>query len=239
MVLYIIISLLAAITTLKLVGPLLGRGRHRAADAAVTRGDRRLAIGLVCAVPILSLAIYLFIGRPDLPGAPAIFTDPVDLLDRQEALLAQRPMEVLLRENPNSLAALIKLAHINQRLGHYADAAKFMQRAVLLAQQQNDIFLRLYAENLGRLQVLANDGKVGDDALGTFTYVRTLQDRDPIARYYQALAKAQRGDPDTAIEEWNDLLTQGSTMAYWKDYVRQAISVTKAGKLGQQPINVP
>jgi cytochrome c-type biogenesis protein CcmH len=235
---YVIISVLAAGTVMKLVGPLLGRGRHRG-TGAVTRADRRLAQVLICIVPFLALLIYLFTGRPDLPGAPAVFADPGEIIARQEALLAKRPMETLLGKNPDNTGAVLKLAGINQRLGRFGEAAKFMQRAVVLAQEHNDMFLRLYAENLGRLQVLANGGKVGKDALGTFAYVRTIQDRDPIARYYQALAKAQQGDSDTAIEEWNDLLSEGSPGAYWKEYVRQAISVTKAGRLGEQPINIP
>ncbi|MEZ0225165.1 MAG: tetratricopeptide repeat protein [Alphaproteobacteria bacterium] len=232
--LYVIISMLTAGVVMKLTGPLLRRDRHD-----VTRADRRLALGLTCLLPTTALVIYLFSGRPDLPGMPAIFTDAGALMMRQEALLAKRPFETLVKTNPNSIGAVVKLADINQRLGRFAEAAKFMQRAVLLAQQQGDIYLRIYAENLGRFQVLANGGIVGTDALGTFAYVRTLKDVDPIARYYQALAKAQRGDTDGAIAEWNDLLSEGSTMAYWKEYVRQAIAVTKAGKLGQQPINVP
>ncbi len=239
MFLYAVIAALAAGTVMKLVGPLVGRGRHRAPGGAVTRADRRLARLLVCLIPCLALVIYLLMGRPDLPGAPAIFADPGELIGRQEALLAKRPMETLLGQNPDNIGALIKLAGINQRLGRFGAAAKFMQRAVIVAQAQNDVFLRLWAENLGRLQVLANDGKVGKDALGTFEYVRTLQDNDPIARYYQALAKAQNGDADKAIEEWNDLLSQGSPMAYWKEYVRQAIAAAKAGKIGEEPINIP
>lgn len=232
--LYIVISMLTAGIVIKLTGPLLKRGKDE-----VTRADRRLALGLACFVPTVALVIYLFTGRPDLPGMPAIFHEAGALLMRQEALLAKRPFETLLKTNPNSIGAVVKLADINQRLGRFGEAAKFMQRAVVLAQEQGDIYLRLYAENLGRFQVLANGGKVGPDALGTFAYVRTLKDSDPIARYYQALAKAQAGDTEAAIAEWNDLLSEGSTMAYWKEYVRQAIAVTKAGRLGQQPINVP
>jgi cytochrome c-type biogenesis protein CcmH len=221
------------------VGPLLNRGRMRQPGAEVTRTDRRLAAFLTCAVPLLALAIYLLTGRPDLPGMPALLADPIGLIARQDALLQKRPAEILLHENPNDIGSTVKLANISQKLGRYREAAKLMQRAVILAQQQDDVFLRIYAENLGRLQVLSNSGQVGKDAIGTFTYVLTLKKEDPIAHYYLALAKAQNGDTDTAIEEWNELLSEGATGAYWKEYVRQAISVTRAGKLGQQPINVP
>jgi cytochrome c-type biogenesis protein CcmH len=237
--LYVIISLLAAGTVLKIVAPLLNRGRMRQPGATVTRADRRLAAFLTCAVPLLALSIYLLTGHPDLPGKPALLVDPLGLAARQDALLEKRPTEILLHENPDDIGSTVKLADIGRRLGRYREAAKLMQRVVILAQQQDDIFLRIYAENLGRLEVLANGGQVGKDAIGTFNYVLTLKKEDPIAHYYLALAKAQNGDPDTAIEEWNDLLSEGATGAYWKEYVRQAIAVTKAGKLGQQPINIP
>lgn len=237
--LYAVICMLAAGTMIKIVAPLLNRGRARQPQAQVTRADRRLAASLIVAVPFAALSVYVLTGRPDLPGTPAIFSDPGELAARQDALLEKRPFEILLHQNPDDIGSIIKLASISQRLGRFREAVKFMQRAVILAQQQNDLFLRLYAESLGRLQVLANNGHVGSDAIGTFNYVRELKAEDPIARYYLALAKAQNGDTDTAIEEWNDLLSEGATGAYWKEYVRQAISVTKAGKLGQQPINIP
>lgn len=236
--LYVVMALLAAVTALKLLNPLLRRGPHRSA-ADISGVDRRLAGALMCGLPVAALGIYMVLGRPDLPGSPAIFKDPGELAMRQEALLSKRPMEVLLRQNPDDIGAVVKLSTISYRLGRFDEAARYMRRAVILAQQQENMLLRIYATQLGRMQVLANKGIVGPDALGTFEYVRAMNPIDPIARYFQALAKAQQGDTEGAIEEWTQLLGQGTPLAYWKQNVREAIAVTKAGRLGSEPLNFP
>jgi cytochrome c-type biogenesis protein CcmH len=237
--LYLSMSLLAAIVALKLMHPLLRRGPHRHAGDAPSTVDRKLAGAVMCGVPVAALGIYMFLGRPDLPGNPVIFNEPGELFARQEALLSKRPLETLLKENPDDLGALLKLATINRVLGHYEEAVKFMRRAVIVAEKEEALLLRIYVENLGRLQVLANHGTVGDDALGTFKYARSLLDTDPIALFYEALAKAQHGDPEGAIEDWTVMLSQGTPLAYWKQHVREAIAVTKAGRLGVDPLNLP
>jgi cytochrome c-type biogenesis protein CcmH len=236
--LYAVMALLTAVIALKLMHPLLRRGAHRGTDAA-THADRKLAGAIMCSLPVAALGIYMTLGRPDLEGAPAIFRDPGELAMRQDALLSRRPMETLLKQNPDDIGAIVKLATINHRLGRFSEAVKYMRRAVILAQQQDNMLLRMYATHLGRMQVLANKGIVGPDALGTFDYVRSINPIDPIARYFQALARAQQGDAAGAIEEWTQLLSQGTPLAYWKQNVREAIAVTKAGRLGAEPLNFP
>jgi cytochrome c-type biogenesis protein CcmH len=236
--LYCVMSFLTAGIVLKLTGPLLGRGRHKGPDAPARR-DRQLAALLTCAVPLLALVIYLVTGHPELPGSPALFHDPMQIVERQEALLSKKPFETLLRQNPDDLSSVIKLAAINRKLGRFGEAVKFMQRGVMLAKRQDDMYLRLYAEDLGRLQVLANGGRIGKDAVDTFNYVLTLSRKDPIARFYLALGRAQGGDTDAAIEEWTDMLSEGATGAYWKDSVRQALAAAKEGKIAETPLNMP
>lgn len=225
--LYIIMALLAAGTCTKLLQPLL-------AGPAGTPRDRQTLYTAVCLVPVAALCLYLFLGRPDLPGAPAIFggvSDPAtlvqgldDLMSRQQALLMRHPAQVLLEENPDNLAAIVQLASVQVKLHNYKDAIKFYQRAVIIAEEKKDPFLRIYATNLGELQVEADAGNVNDAAIGTFNYVLTLQAGNPLARHYLALGKYQRGDIQGAITDWQSLLSDGPPGAYWKDMVRSSLA---------------
>ena len=225
--LYIAMSVLAAGVCIKMLQPLMGRGRHHH-DEPITPADRKLMYGLTGAIPVLAITLYMLLGHPDLPGAPAIFADLDALIDRQKALLENHPFQVLLEENPDDLGALVQLAYLNTQMQRYDESAKFYKRVVVVAERLNDPFLDIYARDLGVAQVKANKGVVGDDALGTFDFLFTLQPKNPIGRYYVALAKAQRGNYKQAIAEWEQILSEGPSAEPWKPMVRDALSKANA-----------
>ena len=230
--LYIIMALLAAGTCTKLLQPLLAGHSHG------TARDRKTLYTAVCLVPVAALCLYLFLGRPDLPGAPAIFggiSDPAtlvqgldDLMARQQALLMRHPAQVLLEENPEELDAIVQLASVYVKLHDYKNAIKFYKQAVIIAEKTNDPFLRIYAQTLGQLQVEGDGGNVNDTAIGTFNFVLTLQSDNPFARYYLSLAKYQHGDVAGAINGWQSLLSEGPPGAFWKDMVRTSLAKAQA-----------
>lgn len=220
--LYLLMSFLAAGVVIKTVHPLLGRGRFRQ-GGVVSRADRHLAAGLMFVVPVVSLGLYLSAGQPDMKGQQAVFYNLEDLSKRHLSLLAQRPMTILLEQDPNDLGALRTLGKIHTDLGNHAEAVKFFGHAVRSAVAQQDPFLRLYVVALGEAQIAANNGKVGDDALETFHFVRTIYPESPLARHYIALRKKQDGDVEGAVQDWLVLLNEGPTRAYWKAYVRSAL----------------
>lgn len=224
---YLVASALTAGVVIKIMMTLANRGRFTH-GAKPTDADKNLSFALAVILPVGALALYLPYGRPDLPSEPAIFSNMEETYLRQEALMKERPYQVLLERNPNSLAALLQLGVINFRMGEFAESVKFYKRAVVEAQKRDDALLRVYAVSLGEVQVLASRGIVGDDAIGTFEYVRTLYPASPIARYYLALAKAQRGQPAEAIAEWEELLAEGTPRAYWKVQVRDAMAKARA-----------
>lgn len=224
---YIAASALTAGVVVKIMMTLANRGRFRHAGVPA-RADKNLSAALAVILPLGALAVYLPLGRPDLPSSPAIFSNIEETYLRQEALMKARPYQILIEQNPDDLAALLQLATINFRTGDFRQSVQFYKRAVLQAQKTDNPLLRVYAVSLGEVQVLASNGTVGDDAVGTFDYVLTLYPESPIARYYLALAKAQRGDPATAISEWEALLGEGAPRAYWKVQVRDAIGKARA-----------
>lgn len=224
---YIIASALTAGVVIKIMMTLANRGRFRHAGAPEGI-DKQLSTVLAVILPLGALAVYLPLGRPDLPSSPAIFSNIEETYLRQEALMKARPYQILVEQNPDDLGALLQLATINFRTGDFRQSVQFYKRAVVQAQKTDNPLLRVYAVSLGEVQVLASNGTVGEDAVGTFEYVLTLYPESPIARYYLALAKAQHGDPATAISEWEALLGEGAPRAYWKVQVRDAIGKARA-----------
>ncbi|MEZ0261151.1 MAG: tetratricopeptide repeat protein [Alphaproteobacteria bacterium] len=228
--LYIVMGMLAAGVVIKTTAPLLKHGNAT---------DKRLAITLSCALPLAALALYLALGNPDLAGRPAVLEDPLGMVEREAALMAERPLRTLLEENPEDIGALIKLGVLYMRLNNYSEATKFYAKAVELAQQTGDANLRIYARGLGRAQVKANKGFVGDNAAETFQFVLTLHANEPIARYYLALRLAQQGKTEAALAEWSSMLGEGTPLAYWKQYVRDAMAAARAGTIAKADLNLP
>jgi cytochrome c-type biogenesis protein CcmH len=230
--LYVLMAVLTAGVCIKLVHVLAAPAGAGQVDASrpsrplrrASRADRFLVAVVVVLLPAAALTTYLLIGRPDLRAQQAIFDMTADLQNRQAALLAQRPMAVLVGQNPDDIGAHLSLAEINRRIGRYDDEVKFLARAVALGTAAQDPLLRHYAVTLGQAQVRLSGGMVGDDALATFSFVRGLYPDDPLSRHYEALALAQRGDSAAALALWRPLLSEGPSRAYWKDLVRKAMS---------------
>lgn len=225
--LYVLMSIMAAGVTIKLMMPLLGKGRRRS-EGAVTADDRKLARLMMLLIPLVSLGLYLLSGRPDLKGAPAVFLRLREMGDEHTSLLAERPLRILIEQNPEDVGALVSLGLVNQQIKHYEDSVGFFKRAVEFAEKQNDWRLRLIANMLGQAQVEGANGVVTDDAYQTFLYVQTIQPDSPIARYYIALWKDQHGRTDEAMAEWIALINEGPPNIYWKKRVRDSIAETRA-----------
>ena len=224
--LYILMSIMAAGVTIKLMMPLLGKGRRRS-EGTITADDRKLARLIMMLIPLVSLGLYLLSGRPDLKGSPAVFLRLREIPDEHISLLAERPLRILIEQNPEDVGALVSLAIVNQKIQHYEDAIGFYKRAVEFAAKQSDWRLRPVANMLGEVQVEAAKGIVTDDAYQTFLYVLTLHAESPIARYYIALWKEQNGKTDEAMNEWIALLNEGPPNIYWKKRVRDSITATR------------
>lgn len=232
--LYLMMSFLTAGLVIKLVNPLMGRGRFRSGGAR-TQADRALALVLVMVVPVLALVLYLSAGRPDLKGHQAVFYDLEDLQRRHLSLLAKRPMTILLERDGTDIGALRTLGDIHTSLGNHDEAVKFYAQTVRAAIAKQDDFLRLYAVALGQAQIRANKDIVGDDAVATFHFVQTLYPESPLARYYLALRKQQDGDVQGAVDDWMVLLSEGPTRAYWKVMVRNSLEEGRRLLANQRP----
>ena len=94
--------------------------------------DRRLGLTLIALAPLLVLGLYLALGRPDLAGRlrPQVTEAAVEI---NAALLAQKPLERQVAQNPRDLEAAVTLGALYHRLGRHAEAVEVFARAATLA----------------------------------------------------------------------------------------------------------
>jgi cytochrome c-type biogenesis protein CcmH len=163
------------------------------------------ALAMCGAVALSALALYLAIGRPDLPDAPYRM--------RMEAL-KQRDLASLTVEE--ALAILGEAARM-----HPADVEPHLYSGQLLldsgrpqeAARAFDAALRRDRENvealmgLGRALVQVDDGRISPQALALFE-AAGAGSADPAPFLYQAMAAMQRDDAAGARQHWSEALAR-------------------------------
>jgi cytochrome c-type biogenesis protein CcmH len=200
-----------------------GEARQASAALPATRG--RLALSLAAGVPLLSVAVYLLCGAPDMAflGAQA----PLERAEIGE-LVAQ--VEARLRERPDDGRGWDVIAPVYLKLGRYADAADAFARAA-----------RLEGESVERLggfadaTVLAAGGRVGEEAQRAYAKVLRQAPGRIDARYWLALGKEQDGKLASALADYQALLADvPADAAEWRTAIGGRIAeVTE--KLGGKP----
>ncbi|MDA0704297.1 MAG: c-type cytochrome biogenesis protein CcmI [Proteobacteria bacterium] len=193
---------------------------------AVTPSARRIAIALVVLVPAAALALYLWEGSPEIPGAPyaersaereRIMAEAPEGMDERMAELAE-----LVEGQPENLDAWRLLGRGYFALGRYQESAGAYRRAVVLAPGDGPL------SELGQSLVYAADGQVTDEAQQVFAQVRTAEPDEPRARYYLGLAEAQAGRPEEALKIWVALEKDSARDAPWLPVLRQGIAQLSA-----------
>jgi cytochrome c-type biogenesis protein CcmH len=194
---------------------------------AVTPRARHIAIALVVLVPAAALALYLWEGSPEMPGAPY-----AERSAERERLLAEAPeglgermaeLAELIEGQPENLEAWRLLGRGYFALAHYQDSAGAYRRAVALAPGDGALL-----SEMGQSLVYAAEGEVTDEARQVFAQVRTAEPDEPRARYYLGLAEAQAGRPEEALKIWVALERDSAQDAPWLPVLRQGIAQLSA-----------
>ena len=168
-------------------------------------------------IPVLSVAVYLFVGTPHLParpftaqqGAPVDQASVADLIGRVEARL---------QEHPEDGKGWDVVAPVYLRLGRYGDAAHAYAQAN-----------RILGETAQRLAgfaeatLLANNEVVTEDARRAAERILVLEPGHTEARLWLALAKEQDGDLAGAIAAYQDLANNAPLDALWRQPVAERI----------------
>ncbi len=189
---------------------------------------RALIAAIVVLLPLGAFSLYFYLGVPGLPSVPFaerhVPTKEPVISDRDRKLLDN--LTAHMKKTPDNINGWLLLGRSYSSLGLNAKAVGAYEQALKLAPDRVDI-----GSNYGEALVLAADRVVTFKAEQVFTGVLKAAPRDFRARYYLGLAKAQRGDVGSAVQDWVDLLAVAPKDAPWRASVEKVIA-TAAKDIG-------
>ncbi|XAZ19986.1 c-type cytochrome biogenesis protein CcmI (plasmid) [Sinorhizobium sp. B11] len=180
------------------------------------RSDRWLKHVIAVFLPVLSIALYVSLGSPDIPSRPLAtrLAEPGEDL----AILVKK-MENHLAERPEDGRGWDIIAPVYLKMGRVDDAAKAYRTA-----------LHLDGANVPRLEGLSetlmatSNGTVTAEVLDELKQVLSLEPNNPRARFYIALSMEQAGQPEEARSAFETLAKQSPADAPWLPLVNEHIA---------------
>jgi cytochrome c-type biogenesis protein CcmH len=190
--------------------------------AAATTRRRAVAVAALVLLPLGTIALYLAVGSPMLPGQPLASRVPAE-----EKSIAQMvaQVEAHLAKSPDEGRGWEVLAPIYLRMGRFDDAVKARRLALRL----NGPTAERHA-GLGEALTAAANGIVTAEAVAEFKAAVALDDEHVKARFFLGLAAEQDGRVNDAIAAWRALLDSAPPGAPWAEFIRtELIRVAGAG----------
>ncbi len=195
------------------------------ASPAGSRLARRLALVTGALVPILGLLVYLQTGTPGLPSQPVAARREVPPVNAEMAKLISA-VEKRLKDNPDDGRGWDVIAPVYLRLARYGDAAHAYRRASALL---GDSAKRL--AGLAEASMLAENGRVTDEARGALKKLLQLEPGHVQARFWLAFAMEQDGRLAEAVADYDKLLAEAPPDATWRPMVAERAAAVR-GALG-------
>lgn len=243
MVFWIIIPLLTILAVAFVVVPVLRAGPEARIPAetppefAVPKLGLRsriwLGLGVAAVVTVPAIALYAFIGRPDLAtvesrmGATAKGQVSQDTTPGSSMADMIAQLQDKVRQNPKDAEGWQTLGWAFMHIRQPKDAAQAYTRAVSLAPDNAD-----YRSALVEATIQSGSGKISEETVAELRRVTTANPSDARARFYLALYKDQQGDHRGAITDWITLLKSAPAGAPWAPEVRRVVEqVAKEQKL--------
>jgi cytochrome c-type biogenesis protein CcmH len=197
-----------------------GRAAPETSRPLSGKGHLGLGLGLSVVVVLAAAGLYLKMGRPNVPSAPAAagaVTDAAAVGGHPNGDVASMiaMLEDRMKEEPGDAEGWRMLGWSYLQIDRNADAAMAYGRAAALQPQNPE-----YLSSQGEATVLAAMGQVTPAAMATFRKALAIDPADPVARYYLALAKNQNGDPKGAMTDWINMLKAAPVDAPWVPEVR-------------------
>jgi len=114
--------------------------------------------------------------------------------------VAAEKLREKLKAEPNNAEGWELYAHTESRIGDYQLATDAYRRAIDLGRKTPSAY-----DGLGEMLVLGSDGIVLPPAKDAFQQALRVEPKNPIARFYLALADSQAGEARKAVDAWVSL----------------------------------
>lgn len=228
----------AASARLEIERRLLGTATERESSAPRKPApvSRLLVLALALAVPLGAAGIYLLRGSPQLPDLPYAARDgerrAAQVEGNRDLAQVVSALEARLKQTPDDGDGWLLLARTQQTLEHWQESGEAYRHALALMGDRADI-----EASYGEMLFLAASGIVTPAARDAFAAALAHDSGNPAARYYLALADAQAGNAQAAIDAWQKLLADSPAGAGWIPTVRQRIEET--AKAAGLPVPAP
>jgi cytochrome c-type biogenesis protein CcmH len=186
------------------------RARESQPEPAQKDKARTLAALAACFfIPILSVSLYLHLGRHDLADQP-LQARIAAIPGHKDATTRIRELEALLHKRPRDGQAYELIVPYYQRERRFDDAIHALEAALQLLGASAS-----RSASLGEARVVAAQGEVPPEALKDFETALKLDPKDILARYYLGVAAAQSGGKDKARAIWSRMLADAPKGADW------------------------
>jgi cytochrome c-type biogenesis protein CcmH len=183
-----------------------------------------LAAGVCLVVVALGAALYLQLGAPSLPDQPLAARLDGDAGEENtefQPLIARA--EARINNDPFDREGWVLLANTYAFADRYGDAANAMAEAVALDPDNAGTL-----SALGEFITLSRGGMVTAAARMAFARALVLDPTEPVARYYEGVARAQDGDMTGALRVWRALLAESGPEAPWAAQLEKHIADAEA-----------
>ncbi len=147
MIVVLIGAILTAIVTALLLQPL--------------KGQRRAALILAGLIPVTVLGLYLWLGHPDLPSAPAAFETSGIRAERRALVAQELTLMQALSEKPDSIRLMLALSDAQMKQGHIDESIRVLEYAQEKNLKNHDVKLQLGAAYYAQaVKFLLDENKV-------------------------------------------------------------------------------
>jgi cytochrome c-type biogenesis protein CcmH len=204
---------------------LLAKETDTHADQSASGLSRTVAAAGACLfVPILTVSLYLHVGRRDIPDHPlaeriALIPGHKDTSKRIEEL------ERFIKKHPKDGSAYEMIAPFYQRARRFDDAVHALEESLRLMGADANRYA-----SLGEAKVVAEQGDVPPQAIRDFEAALKLNPKDILARYYLGVAAAQSGDKEKAETIWVGLLSDAPQGADWAKQVEEDLRILRGSR---------
>ncbi|QJR20640.1 c-type cytochrome biogenesis protein CcmI [Pelagibacterium halotolerans] len=185
---------------------------------------RAVMLATLPVVAAVSLGLYAWIGRADLPALPLAEREQPAQISASDIEAAVATVEAQMEQTPDDVRGWLVLAPIYMEQGRFAEAANAWRRVLALEPPTAD-----RETNLAEALILGNDGVADAEAM---TLLRNAVDADPIhvrSRFYLAGQLTQTGQYQDAVALWEELLGLATGEEAWIDTARSGLVAAQAG----------